>query len=239
MISPFMWNRILDSVQQNTHPVIQGFIIGLGWLLILLAAIDLSATFSFEASRTQMIGVIMNSFFTFVLVVLYAMLVIETSRQSEIQKEQKRMMEFDSGSNLGFHFERWEAAGPVYRVTNNGPGIILNICAETRLDSDKHRVIAEPTEESPEENPGVLRAGESKEIILPFEVKHDGEYIPIREYHERLRVEGENSTPISFSVFAENGSGETSGSRFLNVVFGAGQDQPQDVFNRGITVRID
>jgi len=234
-----MFDGILDPTVRKRPYFGAGFLMGILWLLILFAATAASAEFSFQPGRAQMIGVIMNSFFSLILVVLYGLLVVENSRQSEIQEQQKRMMEFDSGSHLSLQFDRWEGTKPVYKATNNGPGIILNICAETRLDSNQHRETAEPTLDAPGQNPGVLRAGETKEIILPFQVKHEGESISISEYHEILQNEGKESSPTGFFVFAENGSGEASGRRFINAVFGAGHDQPQNVLTRNTTVRIE
>jgi hypothetical protein len=234
-----MISDLLDAAKSRTTPVVLGIATGIGWLLLLYSAINLSSTLSFSSDRTQMIGVVMNSFSTFILIVLYAMLVIETSRQSDIQKEQKRMMEFDSGTTLILSYSGYSPSGPIYQVHNRGPGMILNIGVETRQNGTELQLAAKPSDEHSAENVGVLRAGEEVELILPYEVEFEGEILPIGEYHKRLCEREAGEETVEFGIYAENGSGNTTKNHLSIYNFGQGQFDPEDVFDRRIRLDVN
>lgn len=238
-----MIGEYTEKIADKIPPVGAGLIIGVLWLAIFWAAMNLSGNFSLSNSRVQMVGVIVNSFLTTVLIALYAIIAVHTSRQADIQKEQKRMMEFQSGARLDFRHQGFHDGFPAYQIHNRGPGIVANIGIELkRKDTGEScRTLLERVDGYGDRSPSFLRAGESTEAVLPARISTDEGCMPVPEFETLMEDRDLSRVVVQYEMFAENGSGEESTGHRLTRALGTDDDSGTfgEHFKKGFNLQVE
>lgn len=165
------------------------------WGALILSTIWISEWFSFENSRVQVIGILMNSLLTLGLLLVYLAMARDTATQAKFQEMQTKLMELEAKPVLNLEKVSFDGEEAVYQAQNNGPGMGLDLMLEVeRPDLDEsYKSLARSPDGNPDSSPSVLRPGDSKKVTFPLRVPTEsGEPISVEEFHEKLLDENKS-----------------------------------------------
>jgi hypothetical protein len=158
----------------------------------MIAAVWISAWFSFSNGRVQIIGVLVNSLLTLGLLIVYLSIAEKTATQADLQETQTKLMELQAKPILDFGQQDIDGSDVYYTVENEGDGIALDIAIEVRCDGTSFKSLAQSVNSNPKSSPSVLRPGDSKRVKFPLKASTEGsEAVPVDELHEKLKEHGE------------------------------------------------
>ena len=199
-----------------------GLLAVIAWGGLVLSTVWISDWFNFSNGRVQVIGILMNSLLSLGLLLIYLEMARDTAVQAELQETQTRLMELQAKPVLKFQKDSFDGEEAVYQITNEGPGIGLDIALEIqRSDIDEsHICLARSPRDNPNSSPSVLRPSENTIATFSLRVPTESDdSVPLDEFH-KLLLEGESTQVITLRGRVKFGTGRGCSQTLMQMRLG-------------------